>query len=87
MKTMKLKTPVQIGAEPEIKSLDFETMRAKHIMKLKGEPSMEDMLVIAGNLCNQPKTVMQELCMEDLGAVIEHVGNEFAPFQAIGNQL
>lgn len=85
MKTIKLKEQIEINNMEPIQSLDFGKLKAKHLMDLSSEPSMRDMIQIAGKLCGQSQTVMGELEMEDLQVVLDYVGKQFSAFQAIGN--
>jgi len=73
---IKLKEPIQFGYET-IRVLEFETMKAKHLRKMPAKPSMDDMLNLAGVLCGQPPSVMDELGMEDTQAVMDLVGGFF----------
>jgi hypothetical protein len=83
MNTIKLKSPIDL-AGAKIEQLDFEPMKAKHIVDMSAEPGMKDMMAVAAKLCGQSKTVIGELAMEDLSVVLDYVGKQFAPFQEIG---
>jgi len=84
MKTIKLDQIITV-ANLEVSQLDFEPMKAKHIMSMTTDPGMRDMFKIASSLCNQPLKVLEELSIKDTAKVMEHVGNELAPFQGTQN--
>jgi hypothetical protein len=75
-KIIKLKEPIQFGSET-IGVLEFQDMKAKHLRKISAKPSMDDLLNLAGVLCGQPPSVIDELGMEDTQAVMELVGGFF----------
>lgn len=76
MKVIKLKEPVQAGSET-ISVLEFEVMKAKHLRKMAAKPTIDDLLNLAGKLCNQPPSVIDELGMDDTQAVMELVSGFF----------
>lgn len=75
-KIIKLKEPIHFGSDT-ISVLEFEDMKAKHLRKMSAKPSMDDLLNLAGVLCNQPPSVIDELGMEDTQAVMELVSGFF----------
>lgn len=82
---VKLKQPIQFGSE-QIHVLEFQTLKAKHLRKMPAQPGISDMLDLAGVLCAQPPSVMDELSAEDTAAVMELVGGFFAGFGGTGGK-
>ena len=78
-KTLPLSRPIKAGSE-EIKDLVFtDRPRAKHFRGVTigkdGAIKMGEMLDLAGRLCGQPPSVMDELSPEDMMAVMEIAGS------------
>ena len=71
---LKLKEPIQVGSE-QITELKFRKMKAKDIRNLPAAPNTGDLLNIAGKLCAQPPSVIDELGMEDTVEVLEVVSS------------
>lgn len=82
-KVVKLKTKIQHGSET-VAVLEFQPLKAKHLRKMPMNPGLSDMLNLAGDLCAQPPSVMDELSAEDTAAVLEVVGGFFGSFQPTG---
>lgn len=76
-KTVKLKDPIQFGSET-ISELVLQKPKAKHFRALPTQPDTGDILNLAGKLCGQPPSVIDELSIEDMAAVMEAV-SDFLP--------
>jgi hypothetical protein len=75
---VKLKYPVNQGTET-INELRFERrLKARDFKGLSQEARMDEMLVLAGRLCAQPPSVIEELDAEDMLSVMEVIG-DFLP--------
>ena len=67
--------PIDQGDE-QILELRLKKPKAKHLKKMKlDQPTMEDMLILAGKLAAEPPSVIDELGVEDLFEVIEVIGD------------
>jgi hypothetical protein len=86
METLKLKEPVQQGSEI-ISELKFRAPKAKDFRRLPSNPQTGDILDLAGRLCGQPPSMIDELGMEDMKAVLEVVGNFMEPGQQTGAKV
>lgn len=74
--TVVLKEPITFGTEL-VSELRLRRPRAKDFRRLPMAPSIGDMLDLSGALANQPKAVIDELGVEDMGKVLEVVGDFF----------
>lgn len=72
IKTVKLREPISIGSQT-IDQLEFRKPKAKDFRQLPLDPKFGDMLTLAGKIAGQPDVVMDELCTEDMMAVVEAV--------------
>jgi hypothetical protein len=81
--TLKLKESIQQGTE-QISELLVRKPKAKDIRKLPADPKTGDILDLAGRLCGQPPSVIDELCMEDTMELLDIVGNFIQPGQKTG---
>lgn len=81
---LKLKDPIQFGSET-IGELRIRVPKAKDIRGLPKDPDTGDILNLAGRLCGQPPTVIDELSIHDVGELMEIVGNFMEPGQATGS--
>jgi hypothetical protein len=84
-----LKKPVSHGSE-KVAELTFrEEVVAGDLRGLKvsalADPSVDDLLKIAGRLCAQPDLVMNQLGPEDLGEVAAYVYSFFGSGQRTGS--
>lgn len=75
--TVKLKEPVQFGSQV-VDELVLRRPKAKDFRRLPMEPTLGDILDLAGALSGQPKPVIDELGVEDLMEVSRIVG-DFMP--------
>lgn len=75
--TVTLAEPIQFGTE-RIDALTFRRPKAKDFRAFPMDPKFGDILDLAGKLAAQPKAVMDELGVEDLGKVMDLVGS-FVP--------
>lgn len=82
---LKLKSPVQYGQEL-IAELKIRKPKAKDIRKLPQSPNTGDILDLAGRLCGQPPSMIDELDLEDTSALLEIVGNFMEPGQTTGKR-
>lgn len=73
-KVLKLKEPIQQGSE-QIAELTIREPKAKDLRKLPATPNTGDILDLAGRLCGQPPSVIDELSMADTAEVLDIVGN------------
>lgn len=80
---LKLGEPIRQGSE-EITELKIRKPKAKDFRTLPMEPSMGDILNLAGRLCGQPPSVIDELGMEDTLKLMDIVGNFIEPGQPTG---
>lgn len=71
-KTLKLKEPVQFGSET-IAELTLRKPKAKDFRKMPAAPGVGDLLDLAARLAAQPPSVIDELCVEDMEAVLDAV--------------
>ena len=71
---IKLVEPFQFGSQ-FIDELEMQPPKAKHIRNMPAAPNTGDILNLAGKLCGQPPSVIDELGMEDTMKVLEVVGN------------
>ena len=83
-KVHKLKEPVKAGSET-ITELTIRAPKAKDLRKLPAQPQTGDLLDLAGRLCGQPPSVIDELGMDDTMAVLDIVGNFMEPGQTTGS--
>lgn len=84
-KEMRLRDPIKQGSEL-ISSLEIRKPKAKDIRMLPIEPSTGDILDLAGRLCGQPPSVIDELTIEDCSELLEIVGNFIEPGQKTGSK-
>lgn len=82
-KVIKLKEPIKYGSET-ISELTIRKPKAKDLRKLSGNNSVSEILDLAGRLCGQPPSVMDELGMDDTMAILEIVGNFMEPGPTTG---
>lgn len=66
----KLTEPIQQGKE-EIKEFELDKPKAKHVRKMPATPGMDAILNVIGKLANQPNSVIDELCFEDMNTLSE----------------
>lgn len=79
-----LQTPVSQGTE-SITTLEFKRpLKGRDLKGLPLEFGFEHLLVLAGRLCGQPPSVMDQLEGEDLLAVVETAGAFFGPGRQTG---
>lgn len=81
--TIKLDDPISYGSET-IESLELRKPKAKDMRGLPLQMGMDDMLKLAGRVSGQPDSVIDELSINDLGRVMEIVGNFMGPGRKIG---
>lgn len=85
-KTITLKKPIQQGSET-ISKLEFREPVAKDLRKLPLENmSMSVMLDLAGDLCGQPTSVVDQLSIADTQEVLGVVGGFLAGIQETGGK-
>lgn len=71
--TVKLKSPVRLGSQV-VDELVIRRPKAKDFRRFPAEPNTGDLLDLAGQLCGQPRPVMDELDLEDFTEVMRIVG-------------
>lgn len=74
---IKLKLPIEYGSET-IRELVLRRPKAKDFRSLPMDPAIGDMLDLAGDLAGQPTSVIDELDVEDMMAVVDELG-KFMP--------
>lgn len=84
-KTIKLTQPISFGSEL-ISELTIRLPKAKDLRKLPSKPETGDILDLAGRLCGQPPSMIDELCIEDTTELLEVVGNFMAPGPKTGEK-
>jgi hypothetical protein len=82
---LKLAEPIKHGSEI-IAELEFVQPKAKHLRKMPAAPATGDLLDLAGALCGQPPSVIGELGIPDMMAVLEVVGNFMEPGPKTGEK-
>lgn len=85
-KTLKLKHPIKVGSEEQIFELTFREPKARDIRKMPAQPGTSDILDLAGKLCGQPPSVIDELSMADTAEVLDIVGNFMLAGQETGKK-
>lgn len=86
-KTITLRHPVVHGAE-SITELTFSrAVKGKDLRGLPLSMGFEHLLILAGRLCGQPPSVMEQLEGEDLLTVVETAGVFFAPGRPTGETV
>jgi Phage tail assembly chaperone proteins, E, or 41 or 14 len=83
---MKLRDPIKNGSEL-ISALQIRKPKAKDIRSLPGDPKTGDILDLAGRLCGQPPSVIDELSIEDCSELLDIVGNFMVPGQKTGSKV
>lgn len=71
-RTIKLAEPIQFGSET-IEELVFRKPKAKDFRSMPVDPGVGDLLNLAGRLAGQPPSVIDDLSVEDMLAVLEIV--------------
>jgi hypothetical protein len=71
-----LRKPIKFGEET-IMELELRDPKAKDFRKFPMQPTMGDILDLAGHLAGQPKQVIDELGVKDMTEVLEIVGAFF----------
>lgn len=82
---LKLKEPIKIGSE-EKSELVFEKPKAKHLRKLPTKPDTGDILDLAGKLCGEPPSTIDELGMTDTMAMLDLVSSFLDSSQKTGKK-
>lgn len=73
-----LQEPVKRGEnESPITFLKFRAPKGKDIRRWPSKPGMNDLLKMAGKLSLQPDSVFDEMCVKDIEAVADFVGEFF----------
>jgi hypothetical protein len=74
MVTVKLEKPIKHGSE-SIAELIFREPKAKDLRGLSMQAKADDLLKLAGKLCGQPDSVIDEMCIADTKKVLDLVSN------------
>lgn len=85
-KVLKLSNPIKFGSE-EIKELTFREPKGKDMRSLPIPPNSGDLLDLAGKLCAQPNSVIDELSGPDVMKVLEIVGGFIQGGQQTGESV
>jgi hypothetical protein len=70
---VKLSEPVN-SPDGVLKELEFRRPKAKDLRALSTNPTMSELLDLAGQLCAQPKHVIDDLDAQDALKILEVVG-------------
>lgn len=73
-KTYELKHPIEFGKET-ILELEIQRVKAKHLRGLPLNPGFEDMLNLLKEVTGRPKTVIDELDIEDVQPLMDLLGD------------
>ncbi len=73
-KVLKLSEPIKFGEET-VHELHFRKPKARDLKVMKGKGGVGDVLALAAQLCDQPPSMIDELCIDDTMEVVEIVGN------------
>lgn len=73
-KTITLKHPFQFG-DREVTELTLQRLKGKHLRKLPGKPTMDDLLGLASKSSSEAPALIDELDAEDVMAVTEVIGD------------
>lgn len=74
MQKFTLKEPIKQGSEI-ISELEMRKPKAKDFRGMSMNPDVGALLDLAGKLCAQPKSVMDELGVEDMKVILQAVGD------------
>jgi hypothetical protein len=85
-KVLKLLEPFKYGKDQYIEELVVQKPKAKHIRNLPAEPNTGDLLNLAGKLCGQPPSLIDELAIPDTMALLEIVSDFMDVGQKTGSQ-
>ena len=84
-KTLKLCEPIPQGSE-SIDSMTFQKPKAKHLKHMKlDKMEMADFLVLGGKISGNPPSVMDELGMADMFAMVEVI-SDFLPHMEVSGK-
>lgn len=83
-KTIVLQHPVSHGAENITELIFSRPMKGRDLRGLPLSMGFEHLLVLAGRLCGQPPSVMEQLEGEDLLTVVETAGVFFGSGRPTG---
>lgn len=82
---VKLTLPIEHGSEM-IRELVMRRPKAKDLRSLPMEPSMGDMLDLAGDLTGHPPSVIDELDIDDVMAITKVLENFMPSGQGTGDK-
>ena len=85
--TVNLDYPFNWGDEERIENLTFQRPKPKHMKKMKldmASMTFEDITGLAGKLCSQPPSVMDELDIVDLVTVSEVIEGFLPDGEVVG---
>lgn len=74
MQKFTLKEPIKQGSEI-ISELEMRKPKAKDFRGMPVQPGVSDLLDLAGRLCAQPKSIMDELGVEDVKIILQAVSD------------
>lgn len=72
--------PLEIGGLVK-RELTIKRPKGKHFRKIGERPTTDDLLKLAGKLCGEPDSTIDELDGEDTMALLDIVGKHFESFQ------
>jgi len=85
-KTIKLEYPISWGEET-ISEIEIKRPKGKHMRKLGGNVTMDEMLEIAQKCSAQPKSVFDEMDGQDVLKVAEVIGDFLGSGQKTGEPV
>lgn len=78
--TLTLQDPIDFGNERH-ETLEFQPLKAKHMRKMKGDPSFSDFLDLVGASTGLLKPVVDELSIRDATAAVKIISDFFTSGQ------
>lgn len=75
MVTLKLLYPFKFGESRTVEELNFDRLKGKHIKKIGGNPTMQDLLDLASKSCSEPPALFDEMDAEDVVRVTDVIAD------------
>lgn len=82
-KTITLKHPFEFG-ERTVTEITLDRLKGKHIRKMGGRPTVDDLLGLASKSAKEPPALFDEMDAEDVMTVTEVVGDFLGASQPTG---
>lgn len=83
-KVLQLLVPVSMPDGSVLTEIRIPRLKAAHLRRIGGEPTLGDILDILPDLCALPKAVVEDLDGADTVAIAEVVGDFLTPGAAAG---